>query len=244
MEASTLVLAGVGGVFAGFLTTVAGVGGGLALIAALSGLTPLDPKEVVVLTAPVLLVGNGQRAVAYRSSIDRPVTGWFLLGGVPAAIGGAAALPYLPARAIQIGIGLLLLAFVAERIVRRGSRPAVPMGVRPFALVGLATGILSATVGGSGPFSAPFFSGRGLTRHGFVATNAVCNGTQHAVKLVTYAATGLLTWSLAPVAAIATAAIVVGNAAGGVVLGRMREETFVRLLLVALTVAAVRLLVP
>lgn len=244
MDLLTLVLAGVGGVFAGFLTTVAGVGGGLALIAALSGFTPLDPKEVVVLTAPVLLVGNAQRAVAYRRSIDRPVTAWFLVGGVPAAIGGAALLPYLPARAIQIGIALLLLAFVGERIVRRGTSPAVTVGVRPFAVVGLVTGVLSATVGGSGPFSAPFFSGHGLTRHGFVATNAACNGTQHAVKVATYVATGLLTWRLAPVVAIATAAVVVGNTVGGVVLGRISEEMFVRLLLVALTVAAIRLLLP
>jgi uncharacterized membrane protein YfcA len=237
------VLAAAGGVAAGFLTTVAGIGGGLTLVAMLSGFTPLTPTEVIGLTAPVLLVANAQRAWTYRDRIDGRVTGRFLAGGVPAAVVAAAALPRLPTRAIQVGIALLLLGFVAERLVRRGATPAVTVPLPGFAGVGLISGALSATVGGSGPFSAPFFTGRGLVKESFVATNAACNGTHHAIKTVTYALVGVITAPLLPTAAVAGVAVVVGNHLGGLVLGRITERTFVNLLLVALTIAAVRLLV-
>lgn len=242
MDVTTLVLAGLGGLFAGFLTTVAGVGGGLALIAALSGFTPLDPKEVVGLTAPVLLLSNTQRAWLFREHIEERVSVWFLVGAVPAVIVGAATLPRLPARAIQIGIALLLLTFVAERLLRRGARPAISVPLRGFTGVGAVSGLLSATVGGSGPFSAPFFNGYGLARHRFVGTNASVNAVQHLLKTVVFALVGILTVPVLPVAAIAAVTSMLGNTLGGRVLDRISERTFVNLLLVALTIAAVRLL--
>lgn len=243
MDLLTLVLAGAGGLFAGFLTTVAGVGGGLTLIAVLSGFTPLDPKEVVGLTAPVLLLANAQRAWLFRAHIERPVAGWFLVGAVPAVVVAAATLPHLPARAIQIGIALLLLVFVAERLMRRSSPPAVGVPLRGFVGVGSASGILSATVGGSGPFSAPFFNGYGLARHRFVGTNASVNAVQHLLKTAVFAVVGVLTVPVLPVAALAAATSMIGNKLGELVLDRISERTFVDLLLVALTIAAVRLLV-
>ncbi len=243
MDLLTLLLAGVGGLIAGFLTTVAGVGGGLTLIAALSGFTPLGPKEVVGLTAPVLLLSNAQRAWLFRGHVERAVAGWFLVGAVPAVIVAAATLPRLPTRAIQIGIALLLLTFVAERLVRRSSPPAIGVPLRGFAGVGAASGILSATVGGSGPFSAPFFNGYGLARHRFVGTNASVNAVQHLLKTVVFAVVGVLTVPVLPVAALAAATSMVGNWLGESVLDRISERTFVNLLLVALTIAAVRLLV-
>lgn len=198
-----------------------------------------------MLSAVVLLVANASRAWMFRPSIDVAVSRWFLVGAVPAAAVGGLLLPFVPARAVQVGVAVLLLVFVAERVARgRGEKPRVSVPLRAFAAVGAVSGLLSATVGGSGPFSAPFFNARGLNKEGFVATNAASNGTVHAVKTVAFLVTGLLTSALLVPTAVAAGAVVLGNKAGQLVLGRMREETFVRLLLVALTVAAVRLLLP
>lgn len=243
MDLLTFLLAGLGGLLAGFLTTVAGVGGGLTLIALLSGFTPLDPKEVVGLTAPVLLLSNAQRAWLFRGHIERDVGGWFLVGAVPAVIVAAATLPRLPARAIQVGIALLLLTFVAERLARRSSPPAIGVPLRGFVGVGAASGVLSATVGGSGPFSAPFFNGYGLARHRFVGTNASVNAVQHLLKTFVFALVGVLTVPVLPIAALAAVTSMVGNKLGELVLDRISERVFVNLLLIALTVAAIRLLI-
>jgi uncharacterized membrane protein YfcA len=238
-----VVLAAAGGLAAGVITTVAGIGGGISLVALLS--LVLDPREVVGLTAPVLMIGNGTRLAMFRGELDRPASGWLLAGAVPAAIAGALLLPRLPARGIQVGMGVLLLTFVAVQLVReRLERPpreaaiAAPVGLP----VGLALGGLSATVGGAGPVSAPYLHARGLRKGAFAATSALTNGTTHAFKTLVFVANGVLTIGHLGAAAAASVTVTLGNRAGQAILGRMSEAAFVRVLLVAVTVAAVRLL--
>lgn len=238
-----VLLAAAGGLAAGFITTVAGIGGGISLVALLS--VVMDPKDVVGLTAPVLMVGNLSRFAMFRDELDRPAAGWVLLGALPAALVGALLLPELPGRAIQVGMGLLLLAFVAVQLVRdrldRPPRPApapAPAGLP----VGIVLGSMSATVGGAGPIVAPFWHARLLRKGAFAATNAVTNGLVHAVKTVTFVATGLLALGHLGAAAAAAVTVTLGNRLGKAVLGRISEALFVRLLLVAITVAAGRLL--
>lgn len=238
-----LTLAAAGGFAAGMLTTVAGIGGGISLVALLSLVA--EPREVVGLTAPVLMIGNGTRFVMFRGELDRPAAGWLLVGAVPTAVAGALLLPRLPGRAIQVGMGLLLLTFVVFQLVReRLDRPprtaaiAAPVGLP----VGLALGGLSATVGGAGPVNAPYLHARGLRKGAFAATNAVTNGAVHALKTAVFALNGVLTVGNLGAAAVAAVTVTLGNRAGQAVLGRISEELFVRLLLVAVSVAALRLL--
>lgn len=238
-----LVLATLGGFGAGFITTVAGIGGGISLVALLSLVA--DPREVVGLTAPVLMIGNGTRYLMFRREADRPAAGWLLAGAVPAAVAGALLLPRLPGRAIQVGMGVLLLTFVVVQLVRgRLRRPAriaavpAPLGLP----VGVALGGLSATVGGAGPINAPYLHARGLRKGAFAATNALTNGTVHGLKTAVFLTNGILTVGNLGAAAAASVTVTLGNRAGRAVLGRISEEVFVRLLLVAVTIAAVRLL--
>jgi uncharacterized membrane protein YfcA len=238
------LLAAAGGLIAGLITTVAGIGGGITLVALLA--LVLDPREVVGLTAPVLAVGNFSRLAMFRDDLDAPASGWILAGGVPAALTGALLLPQLPARGLQIGMAALLLSFVAFQLVRR--RHERPPRSRPIAAgvglpVGLALGGLSATVGGAGPVSAPYLHARMLRKGAFAATNALTNGTLHLIKTAVFAVTGLLTLAHLGAAGAAAVTVVIGNRLGKVVLERISEEVFVRLLLIGITIAAVRLLV-
>lgn len=240
---SLVVLAAVGGFAAGVITTVAGIGGGISLVALLSLVA--EPRDVVGLTAPVLMIGNGTRFVMFRGEVDRPAARWLLAGAVPAAVAGALLLPQLPGRAIQIGMGALLLTFVVVQLVReRRDRPprseaiAAPVGLP----VGIALGGLSATVGGAGPVNAPYLHARGLRKGAFAATNAITNGTVHALKTGVFLVNGILTVGNLGAAAAAAVTVTLGNRAGQAILGRISEELFVRLLLVAVTIAAVRLI--
>lgn len=243
---SVLLIAAVGGFVAGLITTVAGIGGGITLVAVLSGF--LAPKAVVGLTAPVLMIGNLTRVVMFRDELDRSSAGWVMAGGIPAALAGAVTLPRLPGRAIQVGMALLLLGFVAHQLFQRWrpnppARREDPIDARIGLPVGVALGGLSATVGGAGPIGAPYFHARGLAKGAFAATSALANGTIHAVKTVVFVVSGVLALSHLPASAVAAVTVAAGNRAGKAVLGRISEATFVRLLLLAITAAAVRLLV-
>lgn len=238
-----VVLAAAGGLAAGLITTVAGIGGGISLVALLS--VVLEPKDVVALTAPVLMVGNFSRVTMFRDQLDRPASLWILGGALPAAVAGALLLPRLPGRSIQIGMGVLLLGFVVAQLIRR--QRARPARDRPIAAavglpVGVALGGISATVGGAGPISAPYLHARLLRKGGFAATNALTNGTIHTVKTTVFIATGLLTLGHLTAAAAAAVTVTIGNRLGKTVLDRISEAVFVRLLLVGISVAAVRLL--
>lgn len=243
---TVLVVAAVGGFVAGLITTVAGIGGGITLVAVLSGF--LAPKAVVGLTAPVLMVGNLTRVVMFRDELDARSAGWVLLGGAPAAVLGALTLPQLPGRAIQVGMALLLLGFVGYQLFQRWrpTPPVVreePIDVRIGLPVGIALGGLSATVGGAGPIAAPYFHGRGLLKGRFAATSALANGVIHLLKTVVFLISGVLALSNLPASGVAAVTVAAGNRAGKAILGRISEATFVRLLLLAITAAAVRLLV-
>lgn len=237
------LLAAAGGLVAGVLTTVAGIGGGITLVALLA--LVLDPREVVGLTAPVLAVGNFTRLAMFRDQLDRPASAWILAGAAPTALVGALLLPDLPARGLQVAMALLLLSFVAFQLLRsQRDRPARsrPVAARLGLPVGLALGGLSATVGGAGPVGAPYLHARLLRKGSFAATSALTNGTVHLLKTTVFVVSGLLTLGHLGAAAAAAVTVTVGNRLGKVVLDRISETVFVRLLLAAVTVAAVRLL--
>lgn len=227
------------------ITTVAGIGGGITLIAILSAF--LDPKQIVGLTAPVLAIGNVTRAAMFPEAVDAPAVRWTLPGVVPAALVGAVALPALPARGIQLAMGIFLLAFVAHQLVRAARGSTIvrrdPVDVRVGLPVGVVLGGLSATVGGAGPICAPYLHARGLTRGSYAATNAWINGTAHVIKTVVFLVSGVLALTSLPASAAAAVTVTLGNRVGKSVLGRISERTFVRILIVTIALAGIRLLV-
>lgn len=227
------------------LTTVAGIGGGITLIAILSAF--LDPKEIVGLTAPVLAIGNVSRAAMFPDATDRAAVRWTLPGVVPTALAGSLALPALPGRTIQLAMGLFLVAFVVHQLVRRARGGTLvrddPVDVRLGLPVGVVLGGLSATVGGAGPICAPYLHARGLTRGAYAATNAWINGASHVIKTTVFVLTGVLTMTNLPASAAAAVTVTMGNRAGKAVLGRISERAFVRVLMATIGLAGVRLLV-
>ena len=84
------------GVLAGGLTTVAGMGGGVMLVLALSLVA--SPVEALAITSPALLVGNLHRVAVGRRAIDRAVARPFVLGALPGSLlGGLVAVAVPPA---------------------------------------------------------------------------------------------------------------------------------------------------
>ena len=82
------------GLFAGALTTVAGMGGGMCLTLALSFL--FDPRSALAITSPALLIGNIHRVWLFRKDVRWDVTWRFALGALPGALIGAIAAASLP----------------------------------------------------------------------------------------------------------------------------------------------------
>ena len=124
-----LLLVALLGVFAGALTTVAGMGGGFVLVIALPLF--LSPVEALTVSSAALLVGNAHRAWMYRLDIDWSEVRSVALGAVPLAVVGGLAATALPewilrgAMAAMAGLAVARVVFRLSWSPSRRWNPAV-----------------------------------------------------------------------------------------------------------------------
>jgi uncharacterized membrane protein YfcA len=196
------------GLVAGALTTLAGAGGGVFLILALSML--LDPHAALAVSAPVLLVGNVHRLFLYRDRVDRAVAARVVAGALPAALIAGAVTVSIPSVVLRV----LLLAITAYAIARAFGHLAWRPPRSLLAPAGAVVGGVSATSGGAGLLAAPLLLSTGLTGERYVATSAAVAISTHIGRLIGYGSRGLLSREILGVAMIAAVAVVVGNLAG------------------------------
>lgn len=239
MTILTLVALLLAGVLAGGLTTVAGLGGGILLIAGLS--LVWTPAMAIGMTAPALFVGNASRAMFLFPDIDWRMVGRFALTGVPTALAASLLAAYAPTAFVQGAIALLLFAFIGSELF--GKRRSEASAGSPWlaAGAGAIAGTVSGLTGGAGFVATPLLDRLGLTPKQLVATSSAGMGLVHLSKGLGFSLSSVLTPALLPAALTLTVGVLVGNALGVRVLSRLSQETFRRLLLGALALAAVQL---
>ncbi|MFN3430551.1 MAG: sulfite exporter TauE/SafE family protein [Candidatus Sericytochromatia bacterium] len=229
------------GLAAGGLTTIAGLGGGILLIAGLS--LVWSPAVVLGVTAPALFVGNASRAAMLAKAIDWAMVSRFAVTGVPTALAASLVAIHAPTAWIQLAIAALLLGFVAREVLAP-RRPATAPAGSPWlaAGAGAIAGTVSGLTGGAGFVATPIFDRLGLEPRALVATTSACMGLVHLAKGVGFGMGQVLTPALWPAALVLAGGIVAGNAVGARWLAGLSREAFRRLLLGALTLAALQLL--
>ncbi len=196
------------GLLAGCLTTVAGLGGGVLLVLALS--LAHSPAEALAITSPALLVGNLHRLALGRADVDRPVARAFALGAVPgSALGGAlaVALPHVLLQTLLVVTTALALARAAGWLnFRPGAGALVPAG--------FGVGVVAATTGSGGLLVSPLLLATGLTGPAYIATAAASAVAIHLGRIAGYGAGGLVTPATLTASLALAVAILLGNAVG------------------------------
>lgn len=196
------------GILAGVVTTVAGMGGGMLLVLALSAGSG-DPLFAVAVTTPALLVGNLHRVGLFRRDIDWRRALLFMGAAGPGAfVGGALALG-LPPWLLQVGMaaaaGLAVSRYTGLTGFTLPSTALVPSGFG----IGVAS-----TAGGAGALAGPLLLSTGLSGPAYLATMSLGSLSMHLGRLLAFGADGLLTPSLWQSAGILAACLVVGNQLG------------------------------
>jgi uncharacterized membrane protein YfcA len=225
----------------GALSAVVGMAGGITLLALM--LLWLDPLVAIPIHAAVQLVSNASRMAAQRRHVRWPLVASFAAPLLPMALVGVSLARALPARGLELAIGLfVLVATWRPAWLALGARGEVSSPGRSLLLVGGAVGLLSPTIGATGPLDAPFFLRLGLDRFQLIGTKAACATAQHVAKIVAFGAVGFAyrDWLL-PLAALSATAVA-GTWLGTRLLARVREEDFRALYTGVLTVIALRLI--
>lgn len=142
-------------------------GVGLPLIALPLLTTAVGLQQAIGVMLIPILVTNAWQVWAYRAALEQPGTAFlpgFLLGGAVGIALGTWALDALPERLLEIGLGAMLLAYVALRLARPEFKFSSQFARKAGAAVGLAAGVLQGATGIAAPIGVTFIHALGLER--------------------------------------------------------------------------------
>ena len=221
------------GLLAGTISGIVGTGSSIMLMPVL--VHAYGPKEAVPIMAVAAVLANLSRILAWWREVDWRACAAYSVTGIPAAALGARTLLALPSRAVDISIGLFLIAMVPAR--HWLGRHQLKLSLWHLALGGAVIGYLTGIVVSTGPLSVPLFLFYGLTRGAFLATEAASSLGLYFSKSVTFQRFGALTSDVALKGLIAGSSLMFGAFIAKRFVLRLEPEVF-RLVMDAIMVAA------
>lgn len=221
--------------FTSAMTAAVGLGGGIALIAIMAMIMPTS--ALVPVHGVIQMGSNAGRALVQLKHVDWMIALWFAIGAIlGASLGGAIAIQ-LPSAVLRAGIGLFVLWVVWGKPPRLGKAHKPVM-----AAAGFASTFLSMFFGAAGPIGGAVLSTLGLSRHGFVANQAITAMMMHIFKIIAFGALGFAFAPWAGLIILMIASGFLGTLAGSRMLGKMNEATFKTGFKWVMTLLAVNLL--
>ena len=221
------------GLLAGTISGIVGTGSSIMLMPVL--VYQYGPKEAVPIMAVAAVMANLSRILAWWREVDWRACAAYSITGIPAAALGARTLLALPSHAVDISIGLFLIAMVPVRhwLARHNLKISLWHLAVGGAVIGYITGIVVST----GPLSVPLFLFYGLTRGAFLATEAASSLGLYLSKSVTFQRFGALTPDIALKGLIAGASLMSGAFIAKRFVLRLEPEAF-RLVMDGIMLAA------
>ncbi len=194
------------GLIAGTISGIVGTGSSIMLMPVL--VYQYGPKEAVPIMAIAAVMANLSRILAWWREVDWRACAAYSITGIPAAALGARTLLMLPSQAVDISIGLFLIAMVPVR--HWLARHDLEITLWHLAIGGAIIGYLTGIVVSTGPLSVPLFLFYGLSKGAFLATEAASSLGLYLSKSVTFQRFGALTWDVALKGLIAASSLMFG----------------------------------
>jgi uncharacterized membrane protein YfcA len=204
----------------------------------------VSPVQAAGLLLPIYVVSDWFGLWAYRREYDRRNLLILIPGAVAGIALGWATASLISEDAVTLLVGLIGLAFVADRWVKHGAAgPARPADVPRGLFWGAVTGFTSFVSHSGGPPYQVYVLPQRLPKMVFAGTSTIFFTVVNAVKLIPYWALGQLS-----IANLEKVAILVPAAVAAVLFGvrltRLLPETlFFRLVLAALALVSAKLVV-
>jgi uncharacterized protein len=194
------------GLVAGTISGIVGTGSSIMLMPVL--VYQYGPKQAVPIMAIAALMSNLSRILAWWRDVDWRACAAYSITGVPAAALGARTMLALPSHAVDVSIGLFLIAMVPAR--HWLARHDLKLTLWHIAIGGAVIGYLTGIVVSTGPLSVPLFLFYGLTKGAFLATEAASSLSLYISKSITFQRLGALTGDIALQGLIAGSSLMFG----------------------------------
>ena len=210
------------GLIAGTISGIVGTGSSIMLMPVL--VYQYGPKQAVPIMAIAAIMSNLSRILAWWRDVDWRACAAYSVTGIPAAALGARTLLTLPSHAVDISIGLFLIAMVPAR--HWLARHEYKLSLWHVALGGAVIGYLTGIVVSTGPLSVPLFLFYGLSKGAFLATEAASSLGLYVSKSVTFQRFGALTPDVAIQGLIAGSSLMAGAFIAKPLLVKLNADVF------------------
>jgi uncharacterized membrane protein YfcA len=194
------------GLAAGTISGIVGTGSSIMLMPVL--VYQYGPKQAVPIMAIAAVMANLSRILAWWREVDWRACAAYSIPGIPAAALGARTLLAQPTHAVDIAIGIFLIAMVPAR--HWLARHKLKLSLWHLAVGGAVIGYLTGIVVSTGPLSVPLFLFYGLTKGAFLATEAASSLGLYLSKSVTFERFGALTPDVAVKGLVAGSSLMFG----------------------------------
>lgn len=205
--------------FASALTATFGIGGGVAMLAALSFYMPV--AALIPVHGAVQLGSNAGRAVMQRADIAWPQIGAFLVGGLVGAGLGSRVVVALPEAVLELALGSFIIVITWVKFSKMRA-----MNLPGFAATGAVTTFASMFFGATGPLNAAAFDKSFGDRKTLVASLAAVMTIQHLLKIIAFGFAGFVFSDWLPLVAAMIVTGLAGTRTGLAILGRLPEDIF------------------
>jgi uncharacterized protein len=226
------------GLAAGALSGVIGTGSSIVLLPILA--FQFGPKQAVPIMAIASVMANVAKVLAWWREVEWRAFAAYSVTGVPAAALGARTLLILPARAVDLALGLFFLAMIPIRHWLHARN--LHLKLWQLALAGAAIGYVTGIVLSTGPLSVPAFTSRGLLKGAFLSTEAAASLALMVSKVATFGASGALPPSTLMKGLIVGSSVMAGAFGGKLIVQRLSIQTFHYILDILLLCSGVSLL--
>ncbi|MEA2929223.1 MAG: uncharacterized protein QOG38_1651 [Hyphomicrobiales bacterium] len=210
------------GLLAGAISGIIGTGSSIMLVPVL--VWQFGPKEAVPIMAVAAIIGNFSRILAWWREVDWRATFAYSVAAVPCAVLGAKTLLVLPSRAVDIAIGLFLLAMIPGR--RWLASHNFKLKLWHLAVIGAAVGYITGIVVTTGPITVPIFLMYGLVKGAFLATEAAGSLAIYVAKVLAFRGFGAMPLDTFVKGLIAGGALMAGTFLSKRFVVRLDAESF------------------
>ena len=218
---------------------VAGFGGGVVALPVLVWV--FGVREAIPILSISQVLSTVSRVGLHRDALNWPVIRYFALGALPFSVLGSLFFITIDTTVLVRILGVMMLLFVVYTRMPIGRN--FKMKLWGFIPLGAGTGFGSAFLGIPGPFAAVFYLAYGLTASAYIGTSSLGMALIQVPKLIIFGAGDLLTLRVlllgVGLGAIAAASAYLGR----IILRRVPEKVFPRIITVMLLVSGVVFLI-
>lgn len=177
-------------VFLGAILSVIG-GGGLVMIVIVAGSLFTDVREIVMISAYLILASQLLKSIRYYKYINWFVVRWYIAAGIPMIILGCIALLLVPNNQLKMVVGILGVLLGSMQLL--DLFPRLQATKSNLLTTGALGGFLGGFMGNGAIVSKPILLAMGLQKEVFLGTTSGFNFLLTPIKLLFY--TPNMQWS-------------------------------------------------